>query len=148
MNNEIINSNESEKEKYYFVIGTSTIKDNIGEELYDGITKLFTRLQDYPKVHIIFVDVSNSFKQISFEEWYNDAFDGRSGIWIGENFALQTLISISDLDNQEKIIGCRALNQCSADLATKYKEDHHLSVFHIQNHASVLKESTLANRYI
>ena len=102
MNNEIINSNESEKEKYYFVIGTSTIKDNIGEELYDGITKLFTRLQDYPKVHIIFVDVSNSFKQISFEEWYNDAFDGRSGIWIGENFALQTLISISDLDNQEK----------------------------------------------
>ena len=102
MNNEIVKSNETEFQKYYFVIGTSTIKDNIGEELYNGITKLFTKLKEYPNVHIIFVDVSNSFKTITYEDWYNDAFDGRSGIWIGENFALQTLISINDLDNQEK----------------------------------------------
>lgn len=89
---------------YYFIIGPSFIKNKINEGLYDVVRDLFNHIQEYPKAHIILVDVTNAFRQIQLEEWYKNNNDNKTGIWLGENFGSQTMISAAKMSPEEKRI--------------------------------------------
>ena len=102
MNNKIVSAKDKENNNYFFIIGPSFIKSSISKELYEMITKLWSKIKEYPNSHIILVDVSNAMRQVMLEEWYKAAVDNKSGIWLGENVGSQTIISVSSMTLEEK----------------------------------------------
>ncbi len=93
---------DSNIDNYYFIIGPSYIKSSLSEELYNATTQIFKNIKEYPNSHIMFVDVSNGFRQIQIEDWYRESADAKSGIWLGENAGGQTIISIPKMTPEEK----------------------------------------------
>lgn len=102
LNNNIRTTKDSNLDNYYFIIGPSYLKNSISEELYKTITELFKDIKNYPNTHIIFVDVSNAFRQIQVEAWYKEGSEAKSGIWLGENVGGQTIINIPKMTPEEK----------------------------------------------
>lgn len=101
MNNDIINNDG--KERYYFIIGASFLPSKISKELYKAISKLFINIKNYGNVHILFVDVSNGFRELMLEE-FKDSIDTKNGIWLGANVGAQSIISLPNLTPEEKRI--------------------------------------------
>lgn len=99
MNNDIIKNIDTNK--YYFIIGTSFLKNKISNELYKRISTLFKNINNYKNTYIFFVDVSNGFRELNLEE-YRDSISTTSGIWLGPNVGTQSLFKSPNLKTEEK----------------------------------------------
>lgn len=92
---------KNENNRYYFIIGASYLKNNISKELYNAYCNLFKNINNYDKTNFIFVDVSNGFRELLLEDW-KESIDTKNGIWLGSNAGTQSIISMSNLTNEEK----------------------------------------------
>mgnify|MGYP002644801950 CR=1 FL=1 len=124
LNNNIRKSNESDKDLYYIIVAPSFIKETITEDLYEAVSEVFQKIKDYPKAHIIFVDVSNAFKELQLEKWYEEGINEKYGIWLGENAGNQTIINISKMPPEEKRLNFAQM--CVAVFKGKYKIIKHV----------------------
>lgn len=99
LNNDILKNDG--KKRYYFILGASFLPNKISKELYTAISKLFKNINSYKNIHIIFVDVSNGYRELMLEEW-GSSIDKNNGIWLGSNAATQSIIHMPNLSMDEK----------------------------------------------
>ncbi len=108
LNNVVKTTPTTDIDNYFFIIGSSYIKNNISEELYKTISDILVNIKNYNKTHILLVDVSNGLKMLQEEPWYEE-IDKKNGIWLGENVGSQNIIKISNMSPEEKKINFLAM---------------------------------------
>ncbi len=84
----------------YVVLGIGKIYDTV---LDDGIKELFTMfnsIDKYQKSKFVLIDNFQSFKRVINEKWYEKINKG-TGIWLGEDIDIQSIITTRELTSNE-----------------------------------------------
>lgn len=81
------------------IAGLEKFQGSMNDKKFNGF---FKGIKTLPNVNLLFVDSSFKLKKVSFENWYSDITNNSNGIWVGNGFIEQTVISCNDYNNRFK----------------------------------------------
>ena len=81
------------------IAGLEKFQGSLNEKKFNGF---FKGINFFDNVNLIFVDASFKLKKVGFEAWYSDNTNNSNGIWVGDGFMEQTVISSNDYTNKHK----------------------------------------------
>lgn len=88
----------------YIITGIGKLKEKLNEDGKIYYSKIFNDLNKYQNSKFIFIDNYNNYKNIQIEQWYRTHVDNTFGIWLGEDISTQSIISIKNIDLNDKRI--------------------------------------------
>ena len=89
-----INNYNIQKEKIYIINGISNIHRYLDSTTQLSFYNLIEQLDKFKNVHFIFIDNYLSFKNMELQKWFKNISKGFNGIWLGENFGVQSLFNV------------------------------------------------------
>ena len=101
---------------YFLIIfGVGAIRKVFSANEQQIINHLFSNISDANNIHIIFVDINNSYKNIQLEMWYQNLVNTLNGIWIGNDVGNQLSINIPDLSMEDRKLDFNGLAYIVSD---------------------------------
>ena len=81
------------------ISGLEKFQGALNEKKFNGF---FRGIQTLENINLVFVDPSFKLKKIGYEDWYSKTVNNANGIWVGNGFMEQNVISPGDYSNQHK----------------------------------------------
>ena len=81
------------------IAGLEKFQGSLNDKKFNGF---FNGIKTLPNLNLMFVDSSFKLKKVGFETWYSSNTNNANGIWIGQGFMEQTVISANDYNNKFK----------------------------------------------
>lgn len=104
INNEIMRSKEDNSTYMYVVLGIGDYKTRLSSSGIEVFNHALNSLENFDKCHIVIVDLYASFRTLQNEQWYQNNFNSKNGIWLGPEISSQLALNILDLEIHERAL--------------------------------------------
>ncbi len=85
----------------FLFLGIKELLNSINDFSHQQLNELLMNAKKWEDCYFIICDNYSDFKKITLEEWYREAVDTSSGIWIGDGINIQVLINIHSLSTAD-----------------------------------------------
>ncbi len=97
----IIDTLNSSSDKTLVVIaGIEKFKGSLSADVFNKLINAFTSKEN---INVILMDVSFKLKKLMFDTWYGELFVNMNGIWVGNGFADQSIIRLTEISRDYRI---------------------------------------------
>ena len=97
-----INKEADGVKRIFVIIGFNEFKNSIASNYKAYFDSMISNINKFKNAKIIAVDDYNSFKNVQIESWYNDAFNSKYGIWLGQEPLNQMAIMFNDITPEDR----------------------------------------------
>ena len=97
-----INKEADGIKRVFVILGFNSFKESISKEYSSYFDSMISNINKFNNSKLIIVDDNESFKNIQTQDWYNDLFDGLTGIWLGPAPMNQMVIRFNNISPEDR----------------------------------------------
>lgn len=95
-----VNKEADEKLRIYLIVGFNKFKNAIDDNYISYFNSLMTGIPKFKKSKLLLFDSYDEFRNLEIEDWFEDAINKDSSIWLGAGVADQVLLNFDDLTDE------------------------------------------------